>query len=46
MERAQHAAHNPKFDNLGLLTHPGGDRETIEGPAHMAEGDRHLRERP
>ena len=46
MKCAQHAAHNPKFEKMGLFRHPGDSHGQIKGPAHMVEGGHHPRNRP
>ena len=46
MKCAQHAAHNPKFEKMGLFRHPRGSHGQIKGPAHMVEGGHHPRNRP
>ena len=46
MKCAQHAAYNPKFQKMGLFRHPRYGNEKIKGPAHMVEGDHHLRKDP
>ena len=35
MKCAQHAAHNPKFEKMGLLRHLNGGHKKIKGPTHM-----------
>ena len=44
MIRAQHAAHNPKFEKTELFRHPGSGHKYIKGPAHMAKGGHYPRE--
>ena len=35
MKCAQHAAHNPKFEKMGLLRHFNGGHKKIKGPTHV-----------
>ena len=42
-ECAQHAAHNPRFEKMGLFRR---GHKKIKGPAHMVEGGHHLRKAP
>ena len=46
MKRAQHAAHNSKFEKWDYSDIPGSGHKKIKGLAHMVEGGHHLRTAP
>ena len=46
MKRTQHAAHNPKFEKMGLFNIPGGGQNRLKDPPHMVEDGHHLRKAP
>ena len=39
----QHETHNPKFEKMDYSDIPSGSIWKIKGPAHLVEGDHHLR---
>ena len=46
MKHAQYAAHNPKYEKMGLFRHPWWWYWENKEPGHMIEGYRKLRKRP